>query len=241
VAAATFTSDFRAAEVANDEDGSFGPWTVGGYQTTDATPGTFTAYGQPLHLDNWGSLLPANGNDGPFFNGQFKGYGYDTAVAIPAIVVNTTGSNLSPCCGISQYAPGEVFIHSSNASIGDPDPLRQTQVIRYSSPGLGTLNVAALFTQKHSTAIPVNVLLNGVSVFSATTTGQNTTSLYNNPLLAVTPGSVLDFAIAGRASSAFDATITFTPVPEPSTLALFGLGAASLFAIGRKRALVKAR
>ena len=80
----------------------------------------FTAYGNAQHLDNWGSLLPASGGNGPFFSGEFKGYGYDTSLAVPAVVINTSASPLGPCCGISTYGPGEIFIHSWTGN--DPDP-----------------------------------------------------------------------------------------------------------------------
>jgi hypothetical protein len=224
VASANITSnlstDFLAAETANDEDGSFGQWTLGGLNNATATPGTFTAWTNAQHLDNWGTNLPNNGGNGPFSNGEFKGYGYDTALAIPAIVINTSNTSLSPCCGISSYAPGQIFIHSGNA--GDGDPARQTMDVRYTAPGTGFVNISALFTEMHTGSIPFNVLVNGISVDSGTLVGQNSTHPYSANGLAVFGGETIDFLIAGRASSSLSASITF--IPEPASMGLLAVG-----------------
>lgn len=206
-----------------------GVWTYGGY---NALPGTFTAYTSAQHLENWGSMLPASGGNGPFTGGEFQGYGFDTALAIPAIVVNTTGTSLAPCCGISAYAPGEVFLHSAND--GDAGaPQYNLPTIRFTAPEQGTADISAILTQKHTGPVSVNVLLNGVVVDTRTTTGQDTTQSGTFSDLPLTAGDTLDFVIGGRASAAFDSTIDFTPIPEPTALGLLGIG--GLLALGRRR------
>ena len=44
----------------------------------------------------------------------------------------------------------------------------------------------------------------------------------------------LEFLVASGASIRFD-ILGFVPVPEPSTWALFGVGAAAVFCIGRRK------
>lgn len=189
-------------------------------------PGTFTPFTSAEHLENWGSQLPSDG-DGPFSGGEFQGYGFDTALAIPAIVVNTTSSSLSPCCGISSYAPGEVFVHS--AFDGDANaPQYNLPTIRFTAPEAGTADISAIVTQMHSGPIPVNVLLNGAIVDTQTTSGQNTSVSGSFNDLPLVTGDTFDFVIGGRASAAFDATIDFTPVPEPAALTLIGMGGVAL-------------
>lgn len=206
-----------------------GVWTYGGY---NALPGAFTPFTSAEHLENWGSQLPSNGGNGPFFGGEFQGYGFDTPLAIPAIVVNTTSSSLSPCCGISSYAPGEVFVHSAND--GDAGaPQYNLPTFRFTAPEAGTADISSVVTQMHGGAIPVNVLLNGAIVDTQTTSGQNTSvsgSFNDVPFAA---GDTLEFVISGRASAAFDATIDFTPIPEPAALTLIGVGGLAL--LGRRR------
>jgi hypothetical protein len=223
------SADFLAMEQASTTGvNPNGVWTYGGY---NALPGTFTAYTSAQHLENWGSMLPADGN-GPFSNNEFQGYGFDTALAIPAIVVNTSNSNLSPCCGISAYAPGEVFLHS--AVDGDAGaPQYNLGTFRFTAPEAGTADVSAVFTRKHGGLTSGVVLLNGTEVFNQTQGGQDQSVTYTATDLSLNAGDTLDFVTGGRASAAFDATIDFTPIPEPAAAALAALG--GLLAMARRR------
>ena len=203
-----------------------GVWTYGATKNA-ANPAlrTFTPYSAAQHLENWGSLLSGGG----FHNGEFQGYGFDDALAVPAIVVNTTQNPLSPCCGISAYQPGEIFLHSW------PDPadgLDRAQTIRFTAPEGGTAYIEAFFTQKHTGVNQFWVFLNGTEEFYGTGAGQDTSALYS-AVLGMNRGDTLDFVIGGPndAAHSLDITIGFI-VPEPSALALALLGGIGLAALG---------
>lgn len=181
------------------------------FSLTSNPAGAFS-YGETPTLGGAFSLLPSTQND--------RGVqSYINNTDEVNINYNPTSQNIT--LGSQTFTPGGLSIHSGlNEQFG---------IVRFTAPIAGTYSFTGSFypgdTNGNST---VNILANGVSVFSGTRTGSNTTP-FTNAGLTLAAGDTLDFAVGGSFSyddSGLAATITGmsnAPVPEASTTVSFGL------------------
>jgi hypothetical protein len=148
----------------------------------------------------------------------------------PVLVYNPTGSTLYS--GDSTMPPN--FIGTN--------PGDGFSALRFTAPAAGQYNISGAFygADQSGTTTDVYVLMNGTSVFDRTVNGFGSSSGQPfNLNETLNSGDYLDFAVKyhtggpGSADTVF--TVQISPVPEPSTLTLVGLGAAALMMVRRRR------
>lgn len=193
-----------------------GAWSYG---TTATLGGAFV----PLatHQDDWSG-------DG----GSFQGYAPGT-LSVPAVVVNTAATSKSPCCGFSIESQ-TLFMH--------PGGSNEFDVVRWTAPDDGSIRFAGDFLQRGGKAAVLDIRLNNVSILS----GLGTLAFDQAVSLAVLSGATLDFIVgpdlvgdpgdpSNSRSTQFDATVLFTPIPEPCGCTIAGLGVLSVVVLHRRR------
>lgn len=210
-------ADFVAFENANSGPAVPPVNGVWSYGTSGTVGGTFTGY--VVHGD---SLFNASG--------AIQGF-QETDDGVPALAVNVSSAPDSPCCGITPVDPGQIFLHPDPA--GQPDTY---SVLRFTAPSEGSFTVTANFEQLHASPATTFLAVNGVQTDNATGTSTLTES---GNLLA---GQTIDIVVGpqtsgdyGSTSTGLFATVGFTPIPEPASLGLLGLGALGLLARRRSR------
>jgi len=174
-----------------------------------------------------GALTPstydvAAGQDAYAVVGQVQGH--------PGITSNAFWGPAPPADGLALH-PGK-----HNQAI-------QFLVVRWTAGigSVGTFNIAGVLTNEPgaSDGVTLDIWLNGFSEFN-TTASANSTEAYDLDLTVVA-GDTVDFIIGNNTTwnndrSSFSATITGTPIPEPSTGLLAVLGLAGLIGTRRRRA-----
>jgi PEP-CTERM motif len=162
------------------------------------------------------------------------------ALSVPADYKNTAST--TQIAGTVSLLPGELAFH--------PGPSDQFSFVRFIASQAGVYSIAATFTGRDfvgPTTTDVHVLDNGTSLFSGEVTGFGPASdvIAPNMLLHLAVGDTIDFAVGFGTDGnfLFDTTglaVTITsgqqsPVSEPTSLALFGLGGLTLLGYGWRR------
>jgi hypothetical protein len=195
-----------------------GVWSCG-YSTT--LGGAFTLNGE-VYADSSGLYLWRKTGSGQ--NG-------------PAFVYNPTANPII-ITGPSDLAVWNPYqLSSSPGSVG-----MEYSVLRFTAPGTGQYRVAGAFSsvdRYFGATTDVHVLKNNSSLHDGTVMGITSVSSFDQVIL-LNAGDWLDFVVGvgsyggGWDSTGLDARVT--PIPEPASMGLFGLGL--LIAVSASRSSV---
>jgi hypothetical protein len=217
-------ADLKANELGVNSNPN-GAWTYGTAATTGAPfqvvdLSTFTPYGAPQHTEAWLGVP------------QLQGYTDDDSDKTSIVVVNVDAVPVTACCGF-QIDPSKIFVHAGVVAQRDA-------VIQWTAPGDGTITIGAEWLLKGS-APGLHQVFQNNSPLTAAAFGTDT---FSSGVLNVASGDIISFVQGpqssgafGSTSTQFDATISFAPVPEPSSIALASLALACLAWTGVRRRL----
>lgn len=223
-------ADMFASETSGSPTTTFGQWTIG-YKQVAADISSCTALGE--HFAN---ASPAYSGFTTYFDAERYKQVY--------LAMNTGSTALG---GGGEWTPGII-------SGGTAAP-STFSVLRWQAPGAGTVDIAATVGQYLTGDQDVHVVLGsatpgttGTSLFldylNDASSGSKTSVTYAGSSIAVTSNSVIDLLIGIGPSGDFgndcfvvsNYQISFTAVPEPSSIAIFGSALLGLLAYAwRKR------
>jgi MYXO-CTERM domain-containing protein len=218
-------ADMKADEINNDgaENNPNGQWSYG---TSDTQGGAVTLFPFSEHTDAWG----------PDPQDALEGYDVGPPNLVAAVTVNVSNAPASPCCGVDPVPVDSMWVHPG------ADGAREYAIVQWTAPGDGTIDIDADWVTLDTGDVQFDIFHNATFLFSsAYPGGARGTSISHDQLgLSVADGDTIRFSVGnggafGSESLAFDATIDFTPVPEPSSIALAALGGLGLIAAIRRR------
>jgi hypothetical protein len=202
--------------------------------STNSNPNGVWTYGYSLTLG--GTLIPYT--DHGTFTGNLNGVGYwrnNISGGAPVDTHNYSANNLTNNTGLAT----EVLL--AGTSTFHPGPQDQYSVFRFTAPTTGQYQLNASFwgTVESGTTTDVHILDNGVGIYSVEITGFMNFTGPSTTVLSLTTGDHIDFEVGYGTDGDFTSDGTgisaqLNPVPEPSTLALAGLGVAALMLSQRK-------
>ena len=164
----------------------------------------------------------------------------DTAGGFPYFAVNASATAFNWGWyrnGATDMGIKDIGINPDNATAG---------VLRWTAPGAGTISTSTMINAGVGPdsfgGIDIHLLLNGVSQYDNTFTMEAGVTISASDLTVAT-GDVLDLIIGdGSNGNSYDLTgitshvVTFTPIPEPTTIVLLSYGMFGMLAYAwRKR------
>jgi hypothetical protein len=213
-------AEFKAFELANanPSTSTFGNFSAG----YSSAPGDFFSFGGANHSNDF---LRISGNSNSI--GALQGWGFpDTSSYVPAVVVNTLDGPTSGILSIAPIDASQILMHGG--SVG-------SAVLRFTATMAGTYSVVGDWESLQFGSTINKILRNGESLFS-NTADVSTFSLSD---ISMNVNDTIDFVVdSGLDGIGGDSTglrATITAVPEPTTLALFGLGGIGLAIAKRRR------
>jgi hypothetical protein len=184
-------------------------------------------------------------------NGTYQGFADVNSICcgpLPNVVVNTGAPAGSPD---GLVATGEITMHPDGTG-SFPNPIEEKPVVRFTATLSGEYTLNALFEDVDDCCggagqgVDVHVVLNGVSLFDQSISREGSDALPDgttfSTTLNLTSGDLLDFVVGTNGvlfgdNTRFNAILEFVPVPapEPSSIALLGLGTLVLVRSARRR------
>ena len=216
--------DMYASETGASPSSEFGQWSLG-YRADNAAGTAFTLF---TNHEN-----PRDGSAG------WSGWD-DTAGGFPYFAVNASATAFNWGWyrnGATDMGIKDIGINPDNATAG---------VLRWTAPGAGTISTSTMINAGVGPdsfgGIDIHLLLNGVSQYDNTFTMEAGVTISASDLTVAT-GDVLDLIIGdGSNGNSYDLTgitshvVTFTPIPEPTTIVLLSYGMFGMLAYAwRKR------
>lgn len=200
-------------DVANDFSTTSNPngvWSYGYYTSaSDGNPATFTLY--TVH----GKALDNNGNPTELDAWKFNEDGWSN------IIHNPTDSSITEFDVIT-WAPNALTLFSNDNSRG-------FAAARWTAPMAGTADVATTWMPVYP-GVPLATeyaILGHAGTYSVLYTHTQwgfVEDTWGATGLTIAAGDTIDFAIVNQNVTQLDATIRFSPVPEPSACILMATG-----------------
>ncbi len=217
----------KADQMGPNTNSTFGRFTAG-YGSTNGAAGSFlggfTGFATGSHTAAW------------LGNNNLRGWNIANNASVPSVVVNTSNSSVSPGFGISPIGSGQIVMHGGGISGSAFNPPIFNAVLRFTAEYTGTHSVNGRWDSLASGFTRNLVLVNNVIQVDSTESASVSSSLFNFSM-SLNAGDTIDFVVNDLGDIGSDSTgltATITAVPEPTTLALFGLGGIG-FAIAKRR------
>lgn len=217
-------SEFKTYELANNGSNiapTFSNFTTGYGQNL----GDFTAFAATQHND---SLLG---------DASLQGWNFTHLYSVPAIAVNTSNFPITSIPGIGPIDPSQIYMHPGGISVDGGNPPINNAVLRFTTTNAGIYSVTGDWESLDKGSTINYILKNGVALFSSVSDN----SMFNLSNISLSSGDTIDFVVNANSDPFYDSTglravITgVSAVPEPTTLALFGLGGIGLVGIAKRR------
>jgi len=209
---------FRNYELANAGNVSpnFGNFSAGYNEVL----GGFTPFTDAEHTDNW-------------FDPNLQGWKVSSVYSVPAVVVNTSNTPVFGVLNPGSIAPAEIILHGGGSDF-DGSGTNINAVLRFTSTIAGEYAITGSW-QSLDSGLTINyVLKNSSTLFSSSAANSNF-----NLTTTLGVGETIDFVVNNNNDGfGFDSTGLFaqiTAVPEPTMLALFGVGGVGMFGLAKRR------
>jgi hypothetical protein len=154
--------------------------------------------------------------------------------SVPAVVVNTSNQ---PVQLNQQVDPSQIVMHPGGTSPDAyADPISNA-VLRFTATNAGIYSVTGDWEVLDVGSRISYVLKNGATLFSSTLNNVTLSSTFNLSNISLAQGDTIDFVVNSHDGIGSDTTglrATIAGVPEPATLALFGLGGIGLAGIAKR-------
>ena len=124
------------------------------------------------------------------------------AATIPAVLVNTSPMNYVTTYGAGPFMPKEMMMHGDYSGT--------VAVTRYTVPLSGSYNIRARVRSVHGGTADAYVVSNGVPIFSQTLPAYTACAAPTFLNMALQAGDIIDFAVGGAISTAFDAVVSLS-------------------------------
>jgi hypothetical protein len=188
-----------------------------------SNPNGVWSYGNSTTLG--GAMISHPGSTPNALNlGLYSWHAISSGQPLPSIVFNPHPTTVvySGSSDNIVWTPRAISLH--------PGPNGEFSILRFTAPQGGLFRIQGLFysvDQYYGATTDVHILKNGQSLFDDTITGKTDVSNFDASLNAVV-GDTFDFVVGSYTyGHGWDSTgiqLTITIVPEPSAMALIGLG-----------------
>ncbi len=211
-------NSFKNYQLANagDVSSTFGNFSAG----YDEVLGGFTAFTDAENTDNW-------------FDPNLQGWRVTSVYNVAAAVVNTSNAPVSGVLNPGSIAPAEIILHGGGSDF-DGSGTNTNAVLRFTSTIAGEYTIIGSWRSLDSGSTINYVLKNSSTLFSSSA---DNSSFNLTTTLGV--GETIDFVVNNNNDGfGFDSTGLFaeiTAVPEPTMLALFGVGGVGMFGLVKRR------
>jgi PEP-CTERM motif len=194
------------------------------YGTSTTLAGTFT--NMPTH----GSQVSTPAYDWWSFTGPFIG---------PVMGFNSSGSTITFATPTALIWPADEVLIAPGAKNGTPSFI----TLRWLAPESGLYDINGKFSDLQRASVITDILVGGASLSSGSFAGVSAHQgdhPFQLSKVFLGQGQTVDFVVGSLGEDGNDVLgiqATISAVPEPAAVVLFGLGAAGLIVIARRRTL----